>query len=99
MKIDDETQQKAEWRGRLMADVLSNMHDEDTRAELLEAGLHQAHSEGVEDAAVICDRIAHHAESREARKVAYIIAKALRDYDARNKATRGDAGPSVAKEE
>jgi hypothetical protein len=89
--MNEEVQQKSDWRARLMADVLSNMHDEETRAELLIAGLDQAHSEGVEDAAFICDGIAHQAAEPRTRKVATTIAKALREYDARNKSTRAAA--------
>lgn len=83
--LNDEVQQKAEWRARLMADVLGDKFAEETRALLLEAGLHQAHSEGVEDAAYICVAIAHQATNSEVRRVATTIARALRDYDARNK--------------
>lgn len=88
MATTDEIQQKAEWRSRLMADVLSSAHDDETRCELLEAGLHQAHSEGVEDAAEICDGIARQTSSPQIRAVAETIAKALREYDNRNKLGR-----------
>lgn len=90
-KLNEEVQQKAEWRSRLMADVLSNMHDDETRAALLEAGLNQSHSEGVEDAATICDGIVHQSKSAEVRRVAGTIAKALREYDAWNRTTRAHA--------
>lgn len=86
--MNEEVQQKSEWRARLMADVLSNMHDEEIRSELLIAGLDQAHSEGVEDAATICDGVAHQTKDPTTRRIATTLAKALRDYDRRNKAGR-----------
>lgn len=80
--IPDEVVQKAEWRARLMGDVLSNMHDDETRAAMLEAGLAQAHEEGLLDAAYICDEVAK--TRPNAAIVASVIAKAIRDLAARN---------------
>lgn len=97
--MNEEVQQKSDWRARLMADVLSNTHDEETRAELLIAGLEQAHTEGVEDATFICDGIAHQSVEPRTIKVATTIAKALRDYNARNKNGRSHAGQSTRTEE
>lgn len=83
--MNEEVQQQAEWRSRLMADVLSNMHDEETRVAILIAGLDQAHSEGLMDAAWICDQIAARGPSTT-RRTADILAKAIRDLDRKNMA-------------
>lgn len=84
MQITDETQQKADWRGRLCADVLSNFHDEETKSELLMAGLRQAHEEGLADAAYICECVARDGP-RTTRDTAQVLGDAIRQLIARNK--------------
>jgi len=80
--VNDELQQKAEWRGRLIADVLSDMHDEETRVAILEAGLRQAHSEGLHDAIYVIEKIA--VERPDYATALGIIAKSLRKLDRLN---------------
>lgn len=56
--MNDEIQQKAEWRTRLISAILNREHDNETLCTMLEAGLHQAHSEGVGDAVYVIDQVA-----------------------------------------
>lgn len=81
----DSIRQKAEWRGRLAAVMLNKTHDDDTRLALLEAGLDQAHSEGVLDCAEICENIARGSSNLAVVRFAATIAKTLREFDARNR--------------
>lgn len=82
--MDEEVEQKAEWRARLMGAIIRRDFDDDTLAHMLEAGLNQAHSEGLQDAADICDAII---EARPHTKPMFsIIANAIRGLDERNKA-------------
>lgn len=74
----EQLQQRAEWRARLMADVLSNMHDDETRVQMLFAGLEQAHQEGMSDAADICDGLAVAKPGTRDATVAFVISNAIR---------------------
>lgn len=91
MTPDDEVTQKVEWRNRVMAAVLRRQFDDETLFEMLDAGWEQAHSEGVLDAAHICQRVAEGAEDSRGKYVAQTLANACLEYDARNKAGRTPA--------
>lgn len=82
----DEVDQKTDWRSRLVQAVLAREFEDETLVLMLEAGLQEAHSEGVLDAASICERVAE-ADS-PARTVALVLAKALRKYNDRNVSNR-----------
>ena len=91
--VSDEIRQKAEWRARWCSDILSHKFDDETLSEMLIAGLDKAHSEGVLDAAEICQRIADGDANERWRNVASIIARSLRDLDRRNRAKRPSSSP------
>ena len=80
--MNDEIQQKAEWRARLIGGVLSNTHDDETRVAMFEAGLHQAHSEGLHDAIYVIEKVA--VERPDYAAALGIIAKSLRKLDRLN---------------
>lgn len=71
-----EVAERAAWRTRLVIDVLRGTHDKKTIADMVDAGLNQAHREGVEDAIDICDR----ALSGAMPDVAEIILGTLKDF-------------------
>lgn len=81
--MNDEVAQKAAWRVRLVIAIIERKFDDETLVQMLNAGLAQAHSEGLQDAATICDRIA--AARPTAAKVATILAAAIRILDRMNK--------------
>lgn len=84
--ISDETQQKAEWRARAISDIVLKAHDNETLVEMLEACLNQAHSEGLGDAAYICDKVADDPEIEPVkRRTAKVLAGSIRDLDKLNK--------------
>lgn len=84
-KIQDEIQQKSEWRTRLVVDVLSRKFDIQILAEMLEAGLRQTHSEGLIDAALVCDDVATMIDSGPKRHTAEVLGRAIRELDRKNK--------------
>jgi hypothetical protein len=87
-EVTDELMQKAEWRARLIVDIIARKFDDETLAEMLEAGLCQAHSEGLRDAADICQAVAGAVADPAKRHAARVLASSIRDLDTRNKATR-----------
>lgn len=84
-KSQDEIQQKFEWRARLVVDVLSRKFDIQILAEMLEAGLRQAHSEGLIDAALICDHVAEMTDRGPKRHTAEVLGRCIRELDRKNK--------------
>ena len=88
-KTRDEIQQKFEWRARLVVDLLSRKFEISTLAIMLEAGLRQAHSEGLLDAADVCETVSLSAENADKRRAAKVLAESIRELDRRNKAIPG----------
>ena len=83
--MNDEVAQKAEWRTRLIVDIIQRKFDDETLADMLEAGLRQAHSEGLRDAADICQSVANAVQDPGKARAAFILASSIRDLDVRNK--------------
>jgi hypothetical protein len=84
--VNDEIQQKAEWRARAISDIVLKAHDDETLVEMLEACLNQAHSEGLGDAAYICDKVADDPGIEPVkRRTAKVLARSIRDLDKLNK--------------
>lgn len=79
----DEITQKAEWRGRLFRALLRREHDDETLLAMLEAGLDQAHSDGLQDAADVCQGVAD--AKSDSKRVASVLANAIRELDRRNR--------------
>lgn len=84
----DDMMQKAEWRARLVVDIIARKFDDETLAEMLEAGLCQAHSEGLMDAAYICDKVAEQAVKPASRYAAEVLGNGIRALDIKNKGTQ-----------
>src|SRR5262245_40202562 len=84
----DEITQKVDWRMRVSRAVLERQFDQETLLALLDAGWEQAHSEGVTDAAHICQRIADQAPSPRDRQIAQLLADSCTAYDQKNRADR-----------
>jgi hypothetical protein len=82
--IDPDVMQKAEWRVRLVRAVLFREHDDDTLLAMLDAGLDMAHSEGLLDAVEVCQGVADQSDGDQ-KRVASVLANALRKLDAKNK--------------
>jgi hypothetical protein len=81
--MDEDTAHRTEWKQRIVAAVVERRFDDETLGHLIAAGFDQAHSDGLADAAYICDRVA---EARpHTRTVLAVIANAIRDLDARNR--------------
>ena len=72
-----------------MVDILARKFDDETLAEMLEAGLCQAYSEGLRDAADICQSVADAVQDPAKRHAARVLANSIRDLDQRNKVSRG----------
>lgn len=87
--MSDDATQRAEWRIRLVRALVNREHDTETLLAMLEAGLDKAHSEGLQDAAFICQRIADSAAP--ARSVATAVAAAIQDLDRRNAPEQPDS--------
>lgn len=81
--IPDYVMQAAEWKARLVAAVIHRDFDDETLAEMLFAGFNQAHSEGLSDAAAICQGVADVVP--HAAKVAGTLAARIRDLDRLNR--------------
>jgi len=88
-EITDDLMQKAEWRSRLVVDILARKFDDETLAEMIEAGLCQAHSEGLLEAAEVCQSVADAVRDPAKKHAASVLASSIRELDARNKVTRG----------
>lgn len=72
-----ETQQQAEWRARLLVDLMGRRFDDATLVAMLRAGLDEAHSEGLRDAAEICQKVAD-ADPKRWGPVASVLARQIR---------------------
>lgn len=84
----DEIQQKVAWRGRLAEAIILRKFDNETLLEMLAAGFHRAHSEGLQDAAKICRRVADRTDqSSIVQQTASILLDAMIDLDRRNALT------------
>lgn len=80
--------QRAEWRTRILVAVATGSFDTETLIAMLDAGWDQAHSEGLKDAAEICDGVAASLDDPPRKKVATTLADACRELDARNRDSR-----------
>lgn len=88
-EVVDELTRKAEWRARLISDIIGRRFDDATLEAMLEAGLHQAHSEGLEDAASVCDGVAAAPGiSPERLRVVAVMARSIRQLDRMNRQGR-----------
>lgn len=85
---NDEIIQKVEWRTRVLKAVLEQAFDKETLSDMLDAGWQQAHSEGVLDAAHICQNVAAGAADTRGRYVAQTLADSCKKYDAMNRTDR-----------
>lgn len=83
MILTDEMDQHIAWRMRLATAIVHREFDDETLLTMLHAGLHQAHSEGLNDAAHICETVA--VQRPQARHVASVLAKAIRELDKLNR--------------
>lgn len=81
--MNDQAQQRAEWRRRLVAAALERKFDDETLVTMLMAGLEQAHEEGICDSADICRDVAKEAPS--ATRVALVLERSLRSLIKLNK--------------
>jgi len=78
-----------EWRQRLSAAVLNDQFDKETLLDLIEAGWSQAHCEGLQDAADVCDGVARAPTiSNERRRAAAVLASSIRELERLNRETR-----------
>lgn len=82
---DDEFEQRCAWKQRLVRALLERKHDDETLAHMLEAGLNQAHAEGLRDAAYICDKVAE-AHPKRVGPVAMVLARQMRRLEQLNAA-------------
>lgn len=83
--INDKIWQKATWRARLIDAILFKRFDDQTLMEMIEAGFHQAHSEGLIDAAEVCKSVANGVKNATSRHVANMLADSIQELDRRNK--------------
>ena len=89
MNIHPEVQQKAEWRTRLIVAIIERRFDDETLADMLEAGLDQANSDGLLDAAALCHRVADLVSDPNRRHVASTLAKSIMELDRMNRKIPG----------
>lgn len=73
--MSDEVEQRQAWRQRLIEAVLKREFDDEVLVAMLCAGLDQAHSEGLADAADICRKVAE--SSPASRRVAVVLERAM----------------------
>lgn len=83
--LTDEARQRAEWRGRLAEALLRRDHDDEILMEMLSEGLHKAHQEGIEDAAVVCEEIARVLPSGDVGEAFGVAARSLRKLAEQNR--------------
>ena len=81
--LSDEADHHIAWRMRLATAIVYREFDDETLLVMLHAGLHQAHSEGLNDAAHICETVA--VQRPQAQHVASVLAKAIRELDELNR--------------
>lgn len=88
MSVTDELRQKAEWRARLIEDVIRRRFDDATLESMIEAGLSQAYSEGILDAAEMCQSVAHNVSEAPKKQTAAVLARCLRQLNDMNRRVR-----------
>jgi hypothetical protein len=88
-EVTDELLQKAEWRARLIEDVIHRRFDDETLAVMIEAGLSQAYSEGLLDAAEICESVARSVSEPPKRQTASVLGRCLRQLNDLNRKGHG----------
>lgn len=74
--LNEQGQQRLEWRRRLVDAVLKREFDDETLIAMVMAGFDQAHEDGISDAADLCRDVA--AGAPDAVRVAGILEKSLR---------------------
>lgn len=84
---NDEVDQRIAWRHRLAEAILKRQFDDETLLAMLDAGLSQAHAEGLLDAAEICKGVASVPANR---RVASALERAMRNLIELNKKTRAE---------
>jgi hypothetical protein len=100
MQITEDMRQKAEWRARLTVAIASRKHDDATLVAMLHAGFEEAFSEGMQEAASLCDLLCEGGSINSQRgHTLRVTAKAIRELDAKNRAgrTEFDVGQSAAR--
>lgn len=80
--MTDEVQQRQAWRRRLVEAVMERKFDDEVLVTMLCAGLDQAHTEGLSDAAEICRKVADGVPS--ARRVAGVLKRSIQELIALN---------------
>lgn len=80
--LNDKSQQSLDWRMRIISAIVRREFDDESLVEMLIAGFHQAHSEGLHDAAHICREVA---KKESARFVASRLERAILELDSLNK--------------
>lgn len=86
----EETMQKVEWRVRLVVDLIARQHDDATLEAMLNAGLEQAYSEGLQEAASVCQAVADGPVQAATKHVASTLAASIRELDRRNRRDRAN---------
>lgn len=77
--LNEQSEQRVEWRSRLIKAIIGREHDDETLIDMLTAGLRQAYTEGVLDCADICDTIAVQAIGERGQFVARVLASSMRN--------------------
>lgn len=90
-QLDEHSQQRWEWQKRIIEAVLDRKFDDETIVIMLIQGFHQAHQEGISEAAQICEEVAAVAPIGEYKRVATTLGESLRELVRRNEesAARG----------
>jgi hypothetical protein len=83
-ELDDNGVQQLEWRARLVRAVIERKHGDETLVTMLFAGFDQAQSDGLRDAAWLCQRVAE--ACPESARVATVLAENILRLDKMNRA-------------
>lgn len=85
-QLNDEFQQRAEWRERLIEAVICRSADDETLVDMLMAAFDQSHSDGLQDAAAVCDHAGKN--NGEAGRAARTLAGLIRELDRMNRSDK-----------
>jgi hypothetical protein len=86
-QVDDRLLRRALWREGLMEAIRQREIAPADLCRMVEAGLNEASSEALSDAAEICDKVGAGIDDPKQRRMAEVLANAMRNYDALNRRT------------
>ena len=81
----EDVEQRTAWKRRIVSAILNREHDDETLAAMLIAALNQGHSEGLQDAAHICEQIGvQYPGASIVGRTATVLARSIRELDKLN---------------